>query len=200
MPFAKKSGSKVKATNASSVVLKYRYFGKASLAAYPNEDGAPFYMPKDQDEKKFFAKGSIMDSRDKTNGELFHRLGMGVCLAASSLDHGCPYVAKRIPGFDESSSAADMKKAFAKTGLIDIKDILLSEDGIEFQKSMKTLNVGMAQRPSQADVENAISVYMDVMNQERLRKACSFSASLYLFTSTFLEHLDLHARPKNGES
>ena len=96
-----------------------------------------------------------------------------------------------------------MKKAFAKTGLIDMKDFLLSEDGIELQKAMKTLNVGVSKRDSQADGETAISVYMDVMNKEQLRKAfaraCSFSASLYLFTSTFLELLDLHVHPKNGQ-
>ena len=92
MPFAKKSGSKAKATNASSVVLKYRYFGKASLATYPHEDGVPCYVPKNQDEKQFFAKGSIMDSRDKTNCELFHRLGMGVCLCGEFAE---PWVSVR---------------------------------------------------------------------------------------------------------
>ena len=41
----------------------------------PERRWRTFYSPKDQDEKQFFAKSSIMDSRDKTNCELFHRVG-----------------------------------------------------------------------------------------------------------------------------
>ena len=193
--------SAAKKHDGPAIVQKFRYFGKASLAAYPDEDGVPLYLGKNHsDEKEFFAKGAIAATRDKSNCEMLHRLGMGLCLAASSFDNGCKIVEKRIPNFDGSSSVEDMKKKFDKSGLIDIKEFLDSELGQQFQQAVTTLNAGRTKRPAHKDVEKALRVYKEVMDDNDRRKmfarATSFAASVYLFTSTFAEHLDLNTHAK----
>ena len=42
-------------------VPKYEYFAKAQLAAYCREDGVPFYVGKNSDERQFLKLATIQD-------------------------------------------------------------------------------------------------------------------------------------------
>ena len=124
--------------NKGSFVPKYSYFGKDKLAAYPSEDGICVYLGKGQDEKAFFALKAICASRSSKNEELCHRLGMGLALDAASIHNGTKVLHKH---FGEAIPE-DLQQQFHKTGLPKILEVLASDAGQGFVKSIEVLNVG----------------------------------------------------------
>jgi len=84
----KKSEAKKKKSSQGAIVPRYAYFAKSALAAYPDENGVPLYLPKGVDEKTFLRLRTIFDSRSGKDEELFRRIGMALALDAASTHNG----------------------------------------------------------------------------------------------------------------
>ena len=196
---------KTKAANKSDLVAKFRYFAKDKLCPYPDEAGTPFYVGKDNDEKKFFAKGTIFETRNPENEEMFCRMGMGMCLGASSFHHGAHSILKRINiKADESTNDKTVLEGnmFAKTGYMHLVELLRSDQGKDFVEAIDVLNVGLNKKPSKSDVSKAIDTFTRFLHlhEDELRKdlgrIASFAASSYLFAMTLMEHVELHTHKR----
>ena len=196
---------KTKAANKSDLVAKFRYFAKDKLCPYPDEAGTPFYVGKDNDEKKFFAKGTIFETRNPENEEMFCRMGMGMCLGASSFHHGAHSILKRINiKADESTNDKTVLEGnmFAKTGYMHLVELLRSDQGKDFVEAIDVLNVGLNKKPSKSDVSKAIDTFTRFLHlhEDELRKdlgrIASFAASSYLFAMTLIEHVELHTHKR----
>lgn len=61
---------------------------KASLAAYPDEDGNALYVGDKESMKDLSDTASVLSSRSPKNIEILKRAGIGFCLAAASMHHG----------------------------------------------------------------------------------------------------------------
>ena len=175
----KKGGNK-------NYVPKYRYYAKDKLAAYPDEDGCPFYLGKGQDEHTFFTGKSIRASRSKDNEEMYHRPGMSLSLSCASFEKGIDQVLQ----FKEASLTEEQQKPLMKTGLIDILNFLATPEGKRFEKAVRKLNVGKHKRIKEEDAQTAIDDFVDVL-REMPKKAkrgfsrwASYTANGYLFSMT----------------
>ena len=193
-----KKGAKKDGEEKKDVVAKFRYFAKAALAPYPDEDGAPIYVGKAGDEKSFFKAGYVLKGRNKDNCELLHRIGMALCLAAASFDHGAKAIVKRVPLLDRAADVTAEARKLEKTGLPKLAELLTSTSrGRAFAEAVEVMNAGRTGRPPREKVDQAIKDYRAFAeeHEEDLRKclprASSFSASCYLFAMTLYEHLEM---------
>ena len=174
-------------------VPKNRYFPKEKLAAYPSEDGTPFHLGKGQDEKRFFKAKSIRETRSKENEEMFHRPGMSLALSCSAFDGGAKLILKRF----EAEFEGDQKACLQKTGLLELKEILLSEKGQRFTHAVNILNVGREKKISTHAAKSAIDHFMTFHKEKgsdfmkALARCASFSATSFLFSMTLLKDLAL---------
>ena len=190
-----KGGQDKKEEKNSGIVQKFRYFAKAAIAPYPDEDGVPIYLGQAEDEVEFFAAGAIANTRDKTNCEFLHRIGMGICLSAATFDNGITVLEKISDVVHHMD--CDGKKSLSKTGMVAMLDVLGTEKGKAFKKAVRVLNTGKTGQPEKGKVEQAVSELMDFVDKspEDLRKAlsrcASFTASTYLFSMTLLELIDM---------
>ena len=177
----KKKGAKN--FKVDGVVPKYKFFGKDKLASYPDEGGVPLHVPADKDEKDFFKSQVLRDMRTSENEEMFHRLGMELCLSASSFAVGSEAILARL-------DPAEDFKALSKTGLNDLRDCLNTPAGQEFMEAVKNLNIGKSKRISKDVAEAAVSTYVNFVRDtgpgmlKDLGKAAAFSAKVYLFSMT----------------
>ena len=202
-------------------VPKKFYVAKDKLAAYPDEDGCPFYLGDADDEKSMFSPGFLLSTRSATNEEYFHRLGMGLCLGASSLHTGMDALKDLVPAFwsqtdkdgtntfYDASDIAEVKdktrefvNKFAKTGFTYLTEFLHSRDGKKLLSVLEVLDVGREGRRDRKAAETAIRDFIDVLrtNGSNLRKhasrAASFAAKLYLAAMSIIEHLELFEHTK----
>ena len=168
------------------VIAKFKFLAKRLLAAYPDEDGVPFYLGDAADEGEFFNKGFLMGTCRKDNCELFHRLGMALNLDAASMDEGVKLMGTVAP----SSAAA---------GIANLTDHL-AENGA-FKKAIHVLNAGTSSKPSKTKIKKAVKEYCTFFRENQdlrnsLASAATYSAKLYLMSMTFLQHMDFHANRK----
>jgi hypothetical protein len=183
------------------IIPKFKYFAKNALAAYPDEDGVPIYLNNAEDEKEFFKKGHIMKGRNKDNCELFKRMGMALCLGASSLDAGCKTLEKRVPKPNDSDS--DIATKTKKGGLGPLVQLLDTAEGKEFVDAVGTLNAGQKKKPRKDDVLKAVRNMEHFLDEKGadLRKILSrvaiFSGSMFLFSMTLTELLELSEHKKD---
>ena len=192
---------KPKKDKKRTFIPKYTYFAKAHLCSYPDEDGTPIYLGAADDEKDFFHKGSIAASYDKENCEAFHRIGMALCLYASSFEVGSKALKAKIPEEPEIISAEQAEK-MSSTGLVPLVKLLNTQEGQEAQKAFEILNAGKHKKPRRDDVKTAINSSTTFLDEhgpdlrKQLSRLAIFAAKQYLFTMSLTELLDLHEHPK----
>jgi chemotaxis protein histidine kinase CheA len=194
-----KKGSKKNDKKQGAEVKKYSFFPKQKLASYPNEDGVPFYLAKNQDEKAFFKLDNVVKTRDASNEEMFHRMGMALSLDSACYDFGTKKLLKHVdPMWPE-----DVKDQLAKSGLIGLAQILSSPGaGQKFLAAVNVLNVGQTGKPGSSERNTAIEDFVDFLKsdtenlQKHLARAASFSANIYLMTMTMMKDLALLENPK----
>lgn len=87
-----------KGKKGPKIVPKHMYFGKNLLAPYINEDGCPFYVGKNKDEKETLKLKQIRKDRNSSNEEMCRRMGMGLALDAANLHGGAACLAKHCSG------------------------------------------------------------------------------------------------------
>ena len=185
-------------------VPKKFYLARDKLAAYPDEDGCPFYLGDAEDEKSFFAPGFLLSTRSSRNEEYFHRPGMALSLGAASMHRACRTMKDRLlpcwalKGADEPvEKILDFEAKFKKTGLTGLVDLLATSDGERLLEALETLDVGREGRRDQQRVEKAVRDLVDLLGEhgQQLRKnasrAASFAAKVYLGSMSIMEHLEL---------
>ena len=185
-------------------VPKKFYLARDKLAAYPDEDGCPFYLGDAEDEKSFFAPGFLLSTRSSRNEEYFHRPGMALSLGAASMHRACRTMKDRLlpcwalKGADEPvEKILDFEAKFKKTGLSGLVDLLATSDGERLLEALETLDVGREGRRDQQRVEKAVRDLVDLLGEhgQQLRKnasrAASFAAKVYLGSMSIMEHLEL---------
>ncbi len=184
------------------LVPKFKYFAKASLASYADEEGCAIHIGQSDDEKDFFISGAIAKTRKQDNCELGRRLGMGLCLSASSFDAGSRKLMKLAPQLDNFHQGKEQVKKYEKTGLAELLRLLTKPAGAEFRKAVGVLNAGKTKRPSREKVEQAVNhllAFFDhsgVNLRKSLPRVSVFTSSMYIFSMTLLELLDLHEHKK----
>ena len=188
-----RASKKEESKKPRNFVPKWEYWAKAKLASYCSEDGVPFHVGPEQDEKQFLQLESIRGSRDAGNEELFRRPGMGLTLDASSVDAGFKLLARHFAG----DWPADVKSRLGKTGLVQIKDFLATSEGSEVAKAISVLNVGKSKQPDESDVKKAVKTLVTFATGgtedlvKHLGRLASSSAVLYLCSMTLLKDLAL---------
>ena len=138
---------------AMSRVPTFRALCKEKLAPYPDESGCPFYIDEANDEEEFFTLNHLFKSRTQKNCEAFHRPGLALSLAASSMSTGYKKLLKHTP--------VEEIECLKKTGLQDLRALLDTEDGKQFLQAVEVLDVGKTQKPSKAKLEKAVGAYVD---------------------------------------
>ena len=186
-------------------VNKYDYFAKAKLAAYCGEDGVPFYLGKEQDEKDFLKLDSIRASRTGKNEELFRRIGMGLTLDAASINAGFKLLAKHFQG----EWPQPVEAGVAKVGLPQLRAFLSTPEGSKLADAIAVLNVGKTGRPKEKRVQEAVEHIVAFATDgaeglvKHLGRLASSAATLYLCSMTLLKDLalfgDLAAWAENME-
>ena len=177
-----------------SILMKYKYFAKSSLAAYHDEDGCPLYLGDASDEKEFFKSGNIASTRKVDNCELLGRMGMSLCLSAATFHNGIDTIAKRC----KTVGTGLQSEPLGRMGLPELAKWAESSEGKEFAQAIQVLNTGKTKRPAEKDVKKAMRSFIAFFNdngnelRKHLARCASFSATMYLFTMTLLEHIDLH--------
>lgn len=190
----------------NKTVPKFMFFAKQVLAAYPDREGTPFHMGPSEDEGEFFSKGGILRTRNKNNCELYHRLGMALCLGASSFAEGFKALAKGVPDTHDLLTTDELRQKIGKplqaSGMSELHKIFGDDDGKRFIEAVQVLNAGTDKKPAEKRVREAIGIYVDFINSKGagMRKALSrtatASAKLYLMSMTLLEHVDFHDNRK----
>ena len=145
----KKSEAKKKKKSQGAIVPRYAYFAKSALAAYPDENGVPLYLPKGVDEKTFLRLGTIFDSRSGKDEELFRRIGMALALDAASTHNGARLLRKR---FGESLPG-EMREKLRKTGIPGVMEAFATAGGKAFVQSLSVLDVGKTRRPGEESLK-----------------------------------------------
>ena len=170
-----------------SRVPTFRALCKEKLAPYPDESGCPFYIDEANDEKEFFTLNHLFKSRTQKNCEAFHRPGLALCLAASSMSTGDKMLVKHTP--------VEEIECLKKICWQDLRALLDTEDGKQFLQAVEVLDVGKTQKPSKAKLEKAVGAYVDFQVehaselQKTLAQVASFSSRLYLGAMQNLEQL-----------
>ena len=188
-----RASKKEESKKPRNFVPKWEYWAKAKLASYCSEDGVPFHVGPEQDEKKFLQLDSIRETRDAGNEELFRRLGMGLTLDASSVDAGFKLLARHFAG----DWPDDVRARLSKTGLVQLKNFLASSQGSEVAKAISVLNVGKSKQPDEGDVKKAVKTFVTFATGgtedlvKHLGRLASSSAVLYLCSMTLLKDLAL---------
>ncbi|OLP76211.1 hypothetical protein AK812_SmicGene43890 [Symbiodinium microadriaticum] len=188
-----RASKKEESKKPRNFVPKWEYWAKAKLASYCSEDGVPFHVGPEQDEKKFLQLDSIRETRDAGNEELFRRLGMGLTLDASSVDAGFKLLARHFAG----DWPDDVLARLSKTGLVQLKNFLASSQGSEVAKAISVLNVGKSKQPDECDVKKAVKTFVTFATGgtedlvKHLGRLASSSAVLYLCSMTLLKDLAL---------
>ena len=62
----KKAAAEKKGSSKKGAIPKYAHFAKASLAPYPDEDGAPLWLGDKEGLQELLALSNIMASRPRT--------------------------------------------------------------------------------------------------------------------------------------
>ena len=183
---------KTKEKPQGTIIPKYAYFAKSKLAAYPDENGVPFYLPKGQDENKFLRLKSIFASCSGENEELCRRIGMGLALDAASTHNGAQLLRKR---FGESLPE-EMREKLRKTGIPMLVQALATEEGKAFEQSLSVLDVGKTRQPSEKSLKKAVQIFVEYLLNDgdgslrrNLARLASDAAALYLFAMTLLKDM-----------
>lgn len=160
-------------------IPKFAWMAKASLAAYPDEDGNALYIGDKESVKDLLDPASVLSSRTPKNTEMLKRPGMGLCLAAASMHHGSKDVV------DGSGS-----KALEK-----LSPVLQGRDAKEFLHAVKLLNLGKSGTASRSDVKAAVRAYVAFLSKpdaglhSAVVKLAATASRQYLFGIHLIEQL-----------
>ena len=146
----KKAAAEKKGSSKKGAIPKYAHFAKASLAPYPDEDGAPLWLGDKEGLQELLALSNIMASRSPKNSEMLARPGMAISLAAAAVHHG---------GRDL------LKKKLDKSGE-KVAKVLQTDAGKTFLEACAVLNLGKEGTAPREDVKEAVHQYVKFFTKQ----------------------------------
>eukprot|EP00971_Amphidinium_carterae_P174747 3463652-Amphidinium_carterae.3 len=184
----KKNPSQQECTKPKSTIIpKYMFFGKASLASYPDADGSPLYMRDHEDLKSLLSASSIMASRSNKNSEFLSRPGMAIALGCSAMDTSMTAM------FGDASEV--LQTALKQFSTKECK---------AFGKAVHELNVGKDGELKSAKASKCLQTMVQFFEkygksdamQEALVDVIRITAQLYLGSMAFLEMFAVTSKRK----